>query len=67
MAILNRNEPVFYVVPAAVYERLMDVVDDVEVASISFKGFPLASRQQMRPLVLSPRMAEAAELGLENS
>ncbi len=34
IAILNRNEPVFYAVPAAAYELLMDKLEDVELASI---------------------------------
>ena len=31
VAILNRNEPTFYCVPAKVYEALMDKLDDVEL------------------------------------
>jgi len=34
VAILNRNEPVFYAVPAEAYERLMDKLEDVELAEI---------------------------------
>lgn len=34
IAILNRNEPVFYVVPAAAYEALMDKLEDIELAVI---------------------------------
>ena len=34
VAILNRNEPVFYAVPASVYEELMDKLEDVELAAI---------------------------------
>lgn len=34
VAILNRNEPVFYAVPADVYEELMDKLEDVELAAI---------------------------------
>lgn len=34
VAILNRNEPVFYAVPAAAYEILMDKLEDIELASI---------------------------------
>ena len=34
IAILNRNEPVFYAVPAATYEALMDKLEDLELASI---------------------------------
>jgi len=34
VAILNRNEPVFYAVPAAAYEALMDKLEDVELAAI---------------------------------
>lgn len=34
VAILNRNEPVFYAVPARAYEELMDKLEDVELAAI---------------------------------
>jgi antitoxin StbD len=34
VAILNRNEPVFYAVPAAAYELLMDKLEDIELAAI---------------------------------
>ena len=34
VAILNRNEPVFYAVPAGAYEELMDKLEDVELAAI---------------------------------
>lgn len=34
VAILNRNEPVFYAVPAQAYELLMDKLEDMELAEI---------------------------------
>ena len=34
VAVLNRNQPVFYCVPAAAYEALMDKLEDVELAMI---------------------------------
>jgi antitoxin StbD len=34
VAILNRNEPVFYAVPADAYERLMDKLEDLELAAL---------------------------------
>ena len=34
VAILNRNEPVFYAVPADVYEALMDKLEDIELSAI---------------------------------
>lgn len=34
VAILNRNQPVFYAVPAAAYELLMDKLEDIELAAI---------------------------------
>lgn len=34
VAILNRNKPVFYAVPAAAYEALIDKLEDVELAAI---------------------------------
>jgi antitoxin StbD len=35
VAVLNRNEPVFYCVPARAYEELMDLVDDLELGRIA--------------------------------
>lgn len=34
IAVLNRNEPAFYCVPAAAYEAMMEMLDDVEVLRI---------------------------------
>ncbi len=34
VAVLNRNQPAFYCVPAAAYEALMDKLEDVELANI---------------------------------
>ena len=34
VAILNRNKPVFYAIPAKAFELLMDKLEDVELASI---------------------------------
>ena len=34
VAILNRNEPAFYCVPAEVYEQLMDKIEDLELLQI---------------------------------
>ena len=34
VAILNRNELVFYAVPAAAYELLMDKLEDIELSAI---------------------------------
>ncbi len=34
VAVLNRNQPVFYCVPAEAYEALMDKLEDVELAVI---------------------------------
>jgi antitoxin StbD len=31
VAVLNRNEPAFYCVPAKAYEQLMDLVEDLEL------------------------------------
>ena len=33
-AVLNRNEPAFYCVPAEAYEAMMDLLDDVELLKI---------------------------------
>jgi antitoxin StbD len=34
VAILNRNEPVFYTIPAKAFELLMDKLEDIELAAI---------------------------------
>jgi antitoxin StbD len=34
VAVLNRNAPVFYAVPAAAYELLIDKLEDMELAQI---------------------------------
>jgi antitoxin StbD len=34
VAILNRNKPVFYAVPANVYESMMDAIEDIELAAL---------------------------------
>ena len=34
VAILNRNEPVFYTIPAKAFELLMDKLEDMELAAI---------------------------------
>lgn len=43
VAILNRNEPVFYCVPAKAYEALMDRLEDLELNAIADarKGQPI--------------------------
>lgn len=35
VAILNRNEPVFYCVPRKAYERIIDMLEDMELNSIA--------------------------------
>lgn len=35
IAILNRNEPAFYCIPAATYELMMDHIDDLELLAIA--------------------------------
>jgi len=34
IAVLNRNQPAFYCVPAKAYEALMDKLEDMELAEI---------------------------------
>lgn len=34
IAVLNRNEPAFYCVPAQAYEALMELVDDAELLKL---------------------------------
>lgn len=43
VAILNRNEPAFYCVPAKAYEALMDRLEDLELNAIveARKGQPI--------------------------
>jgi antitoxin StbD len=35
IAILNRNAPVFYCVPAKIYEAMMDELEDIELNKIA--------------------------------
>ncbi len=35
VAVLNRNEPAFYCVPAKAYEELMDLVEDLELGRMA--------------------------------
>lgn len=34
VVVLNRNEPAFYCVPAAAYEAMMELIDDIELLRI---------------------------------
>ena len=34
IAVLNRNEPAFYCVPAPAYEAMMELLDDIELLKI---------------------------------
>lgn len=34
IAVLNRNEPAFYCVPAAAYEAMMELLDDIELLKL---------------------------------
>lgn len=34
VAILNRNEPVFYAVPAKIFENICEILEDVELRAI---------------------------------
>jgi antitoxin StbD len=34
LAILNRNQPVFYCVPPDLYEAMTEMLDDIELAKI---------------------------------
>jgi antitoxin StbD len=34
LAILNRNQPVFYCVPANLYEAMLETIDDMELCRI---------------------------------
>ena len=35
VAVLNRNEPAFYCVPAAAYEIMMDKLEDIELLTMA--------------------------------
>ncbi|GAA0357234.1 hypothetical protein GCM10009092_21820 [Bowmanella denitrificans] len=35
VAVLNRNEPAFYCVPASTYEIMMDKLEDLELLAIA--------------------------------
>jgi antitoxin StbD len=34
VAVLNRNQPAFYCIPAKAYERLMEKLEDIELAKL---------------------------------
>ncbi|MDP0908160.1 type II toxin-antitoxin system Phd/YefM family antitoxin, partial [Klebsiella pneumoniae] len=34
VAILNRNQPAFYCIPAELYEKMLDAMDDQELAKL---------------------------------
>ncbi len=44
VAILNRNQPAFYCVPAELYERILDALDDGELTR-------LVKERQNQPLI----------------
>lgn len=44
VAILNRNQPAFYCVPAGLYERMLDALDDQELIR-------LVNERSQQPLI----------------
>ncbi len=34
IALLNRNKPTAYIIPSETYEKLMDIVEDVEIGQV---------------------------------
>ncbi|MCP1438829.1 antitoxin StbD [Erwinia persicina] len=34
VAILNRNQPAFYCIPAQLYEQMLEIIDDRELAAL---------------------------------
>ena len=44
VAVLDRNEPAFYCVPAKAYENLMDLVDDLKLSHLADTS--LSDRQE---------------------
>ncbi len=47
VAILDRNRPVFYAVPAPVYEQLLEQLEDMELAAV------VKARQDMKEIEVS--------------
>ena len=37
VAVLNRNEPAFYCIPASTYESLLDKIEDLELLALAEK------------------------------
>ena len=37
IAVLNRNEPAFYCIPASAYEAMMELIEDIELVKIAKK------------------------------
>lgn len=37
IAVMNHNKPTAYLIPAATFEKLMDSIDDAELAKVSMK------------------------------
>lgn len=35
VAVLNRNEPAFYCVPTAMYEEMLELIEDLQLAQIA--------------------------------
>lgn len=68
VAILNHNRPVAYVVPVDEYERMLDALDDAELASIAKhrKGGPSVkvTIDELRAEVRKERSKGMAEAGL---
>ncbi|ADZ40980.1 hypothetical protein YE105_C0482 [Yersinia enterocolitica subsp. palearctica 105.5R(r)] len=44
VAILNRNQPAFYCIPAELYERMLDALDDQELIR-------LVTERESQPLI----------------
>jgi antitoxin StbD len=48
IAILNRNRPAFYCIPTALYETMMEQLDDAELARL------IQQREHSREIEVSP-------------
>lgn len=48
VAILNRNEPAFYCVPADIYEEMIEIVEDMELNRIA----DARAQEEARPVTL---------------
>jgi antitoxin StbD len=61
VAVLNRNEPAFYCVPAKAYEELMDLVDDLELGRIAGSPSGVEDADARNPGAVQEQVGRAAD------